>query len=88
MRGRLFVMTGASGVGKGTVRAKVLERTRLFYSISMTTRPPRPGEVDGVDYYFVDRPTFEALVREDGFLSTRSTWATSTAPPGPRWSGP
>ena len=68
MRGRLFVMTGASGVGKGTVRAKVLERTRLFYSISMTTRPPRPGEVDGVDYYFVDRPTFEALVREDGFL--------------------
>ena len=68
MRGRLFVMTGASGVGKGTVRAKVLERTRLFYSISMTTRPPRPGEVDGVDYYFVGRPTFEALVREDGFL--------------------
>ena len=49
MRGRLFVMTGASGVGQGTVRAKVLERTRLFYSISMTTRPPRPGEVDGVD---------------------------------------
>ncbi|WP_018111340.1 guanylate kinase [Thermus igniterrae] len=68
MRGRLFVMTGASGVGKGTVRAKVLERTRLFYSISMTTRAPRPGERDGVDYYFVDRPTFEALLQEDGFL--------------------
>ncbi|GAA6756768.1 guanylate kinase [Thermus thalpophilus] len=68
MRGRLFVMTGASGVGKGTVRAKVLERTRLFYSISMTTRPPRPGERDGVDYYFVDRPTFEALLDQDGFL--------------------
>ncbi|GGN04179.1 guanylate kinase [Thermus composti] len=68
MRGRLFVMTGASGVGKGTVRAKVLERTRLFYSISMTTRPPRPGERDGVDYYFVDRPTFEALLQQDGFL--------------------
>ncbi|MEN2981896.1 MAG: guanylate kinase, partial [Thermus sp.] len=68
MRGRLFVMTGASGVGKGTVRARVLERTRLFYSISMTTRPPRPGERDGVDYYFVDRPAFEALLAQDGFL--------------------
>lgn len=68
MRGRLFVMTGASGVGKGTVRAKVLERTRLFYSISMTTRPPRPGERHGVDYYFVDRPAFEALLAQDGFL--------------------
>ncbi|MFN4232229.1 guanylate kinase [Thermus sp.] len=68
MEGRLFVMTGASGVGKGTVRAKVLERTRLFYSISMTTRPPRPGERDGVDYYFVDRAAFEALLREGGFL--------------------
>ncbi|GAA6733909.1 guanylate kinase [Thermus oshimai] len=68
MRGRLFVMTGASGVGKGTVRAKVLERTRLFYSISMTTRPPRPGERHGVDYYFVDRPAFERLIAEDGFL--------------------
>lgn len=66
--GRLFVMTGASGVGKGTVRAKVLERTRLFYSISMTTRPPRPGERHGVDYYFVDRPTFEALLAQGGFL--------------------
>ncbi|WP_243091158.1 guanylate kinase [Thermus neutrinimicus] len=68
MEGRLFVMTGASGVGKGTVRAKVLERTRLFYSISMTTRPPRPGERDGVDYYFVDRAAFEALLGEGGFL--------------------
>ncbi len=66
--GHLFVLTGASGVGKGTVRAKVLERTRLFYSVSMTTRPPRPGERHGVDYYFVDRPTFEALLREGGFL--------------------
>ncbi|TBH20865.1 guanylate kinase [Thermus thermamylovorans] len=68
MGGCLFVMTGASGVGKGTVRAKVLERTRLFYSISMTTRPPRPGERHGVDYYFVDRPRFEALLREGGLL--------------------
>ncbi|MGC8875466.1 guanylate kinase [Thermus sp.] len=68
MRGQLFVMTGASGVGKGTVRAKVLERARLFYSVSMTTRPPRPGERHGVDYYFVDRPTFEALLAKGGFL--------------------
>lgn len=68
MRGRLFVLTGASGVGKGTVRAKLLERIRLFYSISMTTRPPRPGERHGVDYYFVDEPTFLDLVAKDGFL--------------------
>jgi guanylate kinase len=61
-------MTGASGVGKGTVRAKVLERTRLFYSISMTTRPPRPGERHGVDYYFVDEAAFLDLVAQDGFL--------------------
>ncbi|MGQ9736137.1 MAG: guanylate kinase [Thermaceae bacterium] len=68
MRGRLFVMTGASGVGKGTIRTKLLERTRLFYSISMTTRPPRPGERHGVDYYFVDEPTFLGLVAKRGFL--------------------
>ncbi len=61
-QGTLFVMTGASGVGKGTLRARLLERVKLYYSISMTTRAPRPGERHGVDYWFVDRARFEAAV--------------------------
>ncbi|WP_293173784.1 guanylate kinase [Oceanithermus sp.] len=68
MRGDLFVMTGASGVGKGTLRARLMERVRLRYSISMTTRPPRPGERHGIDYWFVDEETFERTKREGGFL--------------------
>ena len=68
MRGDLFVMTGASGVGKGTLRARLMERVKLHYSISMTTRPPRAGERHGVDYWFVDGAAFERVKREDGFL--------------------
>ncbi|MER3479452.1 MAG: guanylate kinase [Meiothermus sp.] len=68
-RGNLIVMTGASGVGKGTIRARLLEYIRpLYYSISMTTRPPRVGERNGVDYYFVSRPEFEAKIAQNGFL--------------------
>ena len=52
MKGKLFVLSGASGVGKGTVRDKILEdpSVNLTYSISMTTRKPRQGEIDGVHY--------------------------------------
>ena len=55
MKGKLFILSGPSGVGKGTVREKVFENpnVNLTYSISMTTRSPRAGEVDGVHYYFV-----------------------------------
>jgi len=67
-KGDLFVMTGASGVGKGTLRARLMERVRLYYSISMTTRPPREGERHGIDYWFVDEATFERTEREGGFL--------------------
>ncbi|HEU4742853.1 MAG TPA: guanylate kinase [Meiothermus sp.] len=68
-RGNLIVMTGASGVGKGTIRARLLEYIRpMHYSISMTTRPPRVGERNGVDYYFVSRPEFEAKIAQNGFL--------------------
>ncbi|MBB6098927.1 guanylate kinase [Deinobacterium chartae] len=68
-RGLLFVMTGASGVGKGTIRARLLERVPMFYSISWTTREQRPGEVDGVDYHFRTREQFEAeLLTGAGFL--------------------
>jgi guanylate kinase len=67
-RGNLFVMTGASGVGKGTIRGRLLEYHRMYYSISMTTRPPRPGERNGIDYYFVGRVEFENKVAQQGFL--------------------
>ena len=61
-------MAGASGVGKGTIRARLMERVKLYYSVSMTTRPPRPGERHGVDYWFVDRESFLRLARDGGFL--------------------
>ncbi|MCS7067157.1 MAG: guanylate kinase [Meiothermus sp.] len=67
-RGNLFVMTGASGVGKGTIRGRLLEYHRMYYSISMTTRPPRVGERHGVDYYFVSKAEFESKIAQNGFL--------------------
>ena len=67
-RGNLFVMTGASGVGKGTIRGRLLEYHRMYYSISMTTRPPRPGEQHGVDYYFVSKAEFESRIAQNSFL--------------------
>ncbi len=69
-RGLLIVLSGPSGVGKGTVRKALfdLEGHDLVYSTSMTTRPPRGDEVDGEDYYFVTKEEFERRIREDGFL--------------------
>lgn len=61
-------MTGASGVGKGTIRVRLLEYHRMYYSISMTTRPPRAGERHGVDYYFVSKAEFERKIAQNGFL--------------------
>lgn len=68
-RGRLFVISGPSGVGKGTVIARLLEDDpSIWKSVSATTRKPREGEVDGVDYYFVDRKDFERTAEGGGFL--------------------
>ena len=68
-RGLLIVFSGPSGVGKGTVRAKIFEQENNFkYSVSMTTRKQRPGEVDGVDYYFRTREQFEELIRKGEML--------------------
>ena len=62
-KGLLIVLSGPSGVGKGTVRRAIFEDpdTDFEYSISMTTRNKREGEVDGVDYFFKSREEFEAL---------------------------
>jgi guanylate kinase len=60
--GRLIVITGPSGVGKSTIRQEVIRRSGAAYSVSATTRRPRPGEADGRDYRFVDRPTFQRMI--------------------------
>ncbi len=69
-QGLLIVISGPSGVGKGTVRKALFQRSDhdLVYSISMTTRKPRSGEVDGEDYYFVSREEFEERIKNDQFL--------------------
>jgi len=67
--GLLIVISGPSGVGKDTVIKRLLDLDpNLRYSVSYTTRPPRPGEVDGLNYHFVSRAEFERLIREDSFL--------------------
>ncbi|MFY7696904.1 MAG: guanylate kinase, partial [Cyanobium sp.] len=71
--GRLTVLTGPSGVGKGTlVRALLQRHPELWLSVSATTRAPREGEVDGVHYFFLSAEDFAQQVKGDGFLE----WAT------------
>ena len=69
-KGLLLIMSGPSGVGKGTVREKLMEdkSLNLFYSVSMTTRNMRPGEVNGREYYFVTREEFMENVARDNLL--------------------
>ena len=68
-KGKLFVISGASGVGKSTVLNKVMaERSDLSFSVSATTRPPRPGETNGINYFFVSKETFLKMIEEDAFL--------------------
>lgn len=68
-RGILFILSGPSGVGKGTVRKRLFEKaTDLKYSISMTTREKRPGEFDGVDYFYKTKEEFESLIEQNELL--------------------
>ena len=66
--GRLFVISGPSGAGKGTICKKLLESVDISISTSMTTRAPRPGEIDGKDYYFVTVDEFEEKIANGGML--------------------
>ncbi|MBQ1416605.1 MAG: guanylate kinase [Selenomonas sp.] len=68
-KGLLIVVSGPSGTGKGTVCSELLTQAQdLAYSISATTRQPRAGEVDGKNYYFMDKADFEQKIAEGGFL--------------------
>lgn len=69
-KGVLFVLSGPSGVGKGTVRKSIMERGdhQLHYSISVTTRKPREGEIDGIDYFFKSKENFELMIKNNELL--------------------
>jgi guanylate kinase len=74
-RPRLTVLSGPSGVGKSSVLAELRRREPdIYFSVSVTTRRPRPGEVDGVHYHFVDRQTFDRMVA-DGELLEHAEYA-------------
>jgi len=66
--GRLFVVSGPSGTGKGTICDMLIDEVGAILSVSMTTRKPRRGEVDGKSYYFVSKAEFEEIIAGDGFL--------------------
>lgn len=69
IQGKPIVITGPSGVGKGTIVRSLLQRhPELCLSISTTTRKPRPGEVEGIDYYFTSRDAFEEAIARSEFL--------------------
>ena len=68
-KGKLFVISGASGVGKSTVLASVMEQRKdLSFSVSATTRDPRPGEKEGISYDYVSKETFLDMIEKDEFL--------------------
>lgn len=68
-RGLMFIMSSPSGAGKTTISRMLLEHDpHICISVSVTTRPPRPGEVDGKDYYFVSQAEFDRMVEDEAFL--------------------
>ena len=69
-RGLMFILSSPSGAGKTTIARRLLEEegSELQMSVSVTTRPMRPGEVEGRDYFFVDRGRFDQLVEDDAFF--------------------
>ena len=68
-KGKTFIISGPSGVGKSTVLKALLEqRKNVYFSVSATTRPPRPGELDGVHYHFMDVESFRKWIAMEQFL--------------------
>ena len=66
--GKLFIISGPSGAGKGTICQRLVEESKVEISVSMTTRNPRPGEIDGKSYYFTEREDFLTEIEKGGFL--------------------
>lgn len=76
MPGKLFVISGPSGAGKGTLVSMLMScRDGLWLSVSATTRAPRKGEIEGESYFFLTNGQFDKLVRENGFLEWASVFA-------------
>jgi len=72
-QGKIIILSGPSGVGKGTVLKEVMRGDpSLRFSVSATTRPIRPGEVDGVNYFFMDKPRFEKMIADGELLEYAS----------------
>jgi guanylate kinase len=67
-KGLLFVVSGPSGAGKGTICKRLAEKFDIYLSVSMTTRVPRPGETEGISYYFTTEDAFKKELEQDGFL--------------------
>lgn len=68
-KGKLIVISGCSGVGKGTVLGIMMQKRKdLSFSVSATTRPPRPNEEDGIHYYFITKARFEEMIAQGEFL--------------------
>ena len=68
MKGKFIVVSGPSGVGKGTICNRLMKELKAWYSVSTTTRAPREGEVDGVNYYFVSKEEFKKRIAKGEFL--------------------
>lgn len=73
-KGLLVVISGPSGAGKGTVYQKVIERTGMMRSVSVTTRKPRPGEVEGVNYFFRTEEQYQQMIAAGEFLETAEVY--------------
>ena len=71
-RGLLIVVSGPAGSGKGTVNSQLVATGDFVFSVSATTRAPRPGEINGVNYHFIDREEFQRRIDEGGFLEYTS----------------
>ncbi len=75
MKGQLFTISAPSGAGKTSLVRQLVQRVSdLEVSVSHTTRPMRPGDIDGEDYYFVEKPVFERMIAEDAFLEYASVF--------------
>ena len=68
MKGKFIVISGPSGVGKGTICDRLLKEVNAWYSVSTTTRSPREGEVDGVNYFFISKDEFKKRIENGEFL--------------------